>query len=424
MSIESRRGGDASHSPHQAVRPIDRLSAGSGFVVGTAVESAAPLVGDGVRREQVRDTGHWERFDEDDAIAAGMGIRYLRLGIPFHLVASDPDAYDWSWTDRALAAAVRHGLEPIVELMHGGVPADLDGVADRRLPARFLRYVEAFAARYPRVRYVTPVAEPWVTAMLSASTGEWNERRCEDRWLVAAATNLAECGVLAMQVLSSTRSDVVFLEVDTCERWMPATPSVEEVAAFRNEQRFVTYDLMHGRSPSRPMMEWLLRNHLSEERLGWFAHHGSVAGCVTGHVYNALSERVVVDASHWRRRELPDGYASLAREYHARLGMPFLLATTAHEAAGATDWLAWAWDDALTLREQGLPVRGICWSLTDSVDADTRLGEANGRANTAGLVDLARRRRPVGELFARLATNARQGRLERVGALMGSVAAK
>lgn len=67
----------------------------------------------------------------------------------------------------------------------------------------------------------------------------------------------------------------------------------------------------------------------------------------------------------------------------------------------------------LALRDEGLPIRGICWySLTDQVDWDTGLREANDRVNSLGLVDLERRMRPVGELYARIAQAAAEGRFE------------
>jgi beta-glucosidase/6-phospho-beta-glucosidase/beta-galactosidase len=74
------------------------------------------------------------------------------------------------------------------------------------------------------------------------------------------------------------------------------------------------------------------------------------------------------------------------------------------------DWLAETWNDTIDLREAGLPVRGFCWySLTDQVDWDTCMREANDTVNSFGLVDMARVRRPVGHAYAELARQARAG---------------
>jgi beta-glucosidase/6-phospho-beta-glucosidase/beta-galactosidase len=140
--------------------PASDLTPDSGFVVATGVECSAPVIAGGLRRDELRLTGHWDRYAEDFAITAAMGIRHLRFGIPFHVVSADPDRLDWAWTDAALGALFDAGLEPIADLLHFGVPDDLWGIGDPRLPARHAAFVEAFVHRYPQVRYFTPVNEP------------------------------------------------------------------------------------------------------------------------------------------------------------------------------------------------------------------------------------------------------------------------
>lgn len=204
----------------------------AGFAVTTALECSAPVVAGGVRRDELRLTGHWERYAEDAALVRSLGIGWVRYGIPFHVVAADPGRFDWAWTDRALGTLRDAG--------------------------------------------VAPIADP---------------------------------------------------------------------PPFRASA----------------------------------------------------------------------GPASLARELHARLGLPFMLAETNHDSDGAVPWLAAVWNDALALRDEGLPIRGVCWySLTDQVDWDTALAEVNGRVNPLGLVDLERRLRPVGVAYGALARAAAEGRFEPV----------
>jgi Domain of unknown function (DUF362) len=63
-------------------------------------------------------------------------------------------------------------------------------------------------------------------------------------------------------------------------------------------------------------------------------------------------------------------------------------------------WLWKQWQSLLRMRSEGVPVLGFTWySLTDQVDWDTELREANGTVNPLGLVDLDRRLRPVGEAY-------------------------
>ncbi len=78
-----------------------------------------------------------------------------------------------------------------------------------------------------------------------------------------------------------------------------------------------------------------------------------------------------------------------------------MLAETNNHDERAVDWLAETWNDTLEMRDDGLPIRGFCWySLTDQVDWDTCMREANDTVNSFGLVDLARVRRPVGHAYA------------------------
>src|SRR5918998_2736072 len=62
-----------------------------GFVVASGIECSAPLIAGGVRQDELRKTGHWDRYREDLELVASFGIRYLRYGVPFHVVAREPD---------------------------------------------------------------------------------------------------------------------------------------------------------------------------------------------------------------------------------------------------------------------------------------------------------------------------------------------
>ena len=382
----------------------------AGFVVATGIECSAPVIAGGQRRDELRLTGHWERYAEDFAISAEMGIRWIRYGIPFHVVAADAERLDWEWTDRALAALADAGLEPIADLFHFGVPDDLWGIGDPRLPERYRGFVEAFVRRYPHVRAFTPVNEPWITAMMSAGSGLWNERRSDARSHVTALDRVLECLVTGSEIIRAARPDAVLLHNDACERWIADDERTADEAALLNELRFVAFEVALGREPHATATDWLARYGMDDARLGWLVERGSSQGVVIGHDYYPGNEHVVFAPGRSRTREPLAGYASVAAEYHERLGMPFMLAETNMDGDPALDWLAVCWNDVLALREAGLPVRGICWySLTDQVDWDTALAEPNDRINPRGLIDLDRRMRPVGRVYARLARAARTG---------------
>jgi beta-glucosidase len=389
----------------------ETLELDRGFVVSTGIECSAPIIANGVRQDELRKTGHWERYAEDFRLISDFGIQYVRYGVPFHVVAADAERLDWEWTDRALGTLRDSGLEPIADLLHFGVPDDLLGVSDPRLPERYLAYVRAFVERFPWVRYFTPVNEPLVTAIFSASNGWWNERARDRKALVAAIDVLSTCVVLGMRAIRERRPDAIFLQSDGCESFTAAHPAARELVAHLNERRFVTYDLSYGRRPTARIERWLLENGMTPQRLDWFQEHGSSAGCVVGHDYYAGNEHVVdANGREVRGRFVRRGYAALAREYHARYNLPFMLSETNIAGNRAPGWLAEVWNEALSLRADRLPIRGFCWyGFVDHVDWDSALRYNRGRQNQCGLVGLDRRTHRVGEEYRRLAIAARSG---------------
>jgi beta-glucosidase len=381
------------------------------FIVATGFECSAPRIAGGLRRDQLLLTDHWNRFEEDFDIAAGLGIRHVRYGIPFHVVARDPDRLDWAWTDRALGALRDRDLEPIADLLHFAVPDDLTGFDDPRLPARFISYVEAFADRYPWVRWYTPVNEPFITAHFSAGLGWWNERLASPMSFVRALDNAASCAILAMEAIRQRRSDAIFLQSDACESFQARRDDAMVEATFRQERGYLGFDLTYGRPVSTSMRAWLLASGLTAARLRWFERRGSDAGCIVGLDYYEMNEHFV-DSDGAESPAPRAGLAELATAYYARYGLPMILAETNNVDERAADWLAELWGDIIRLRARGIPMNGLCWySLTDQIDWDTCMREANGTVNSFGLVDLTRARRSVAASYASLAESARVGRL-------------
>lgn len=367
------------------------LEVDRGFVAATGIECSAPVIAGGVRMDELAKTGHYDHVDEDIRLVAELGIRYLRYGIPIHLANPAPGRYDWDFTDRAMAAHRREGVEPIVDLLHFGLPDDVDGFGDTGFPDRFAAFAAAFAERFPWVRYYTPVNEPLITATFSARTGYWNERRSDDRSFVRAMLNIARCAVLATQELRARRPDAVFLQSDSCEAYHPVHPDAIERAAFLNELRFLGFDLVYGRRLPDRVRAYLLEHGADEGELAWFEANGSEAGCIAGNDYYDVSEKEVLADGTLVDCGVRVGYHALGRTYHERLGVPIMLAETNQEGDGAVDWLHRIWTDAIRLRDEGVPIRGFVWyGFVNHVDWDSSLTRNDGRENTCGLVSLDR----------------------------------
>ena len=405
-ATRSRRGpvcSDCEQSDEGNVEHPIGLETDAGFVVATGIECSAPMVG-ARRQDELRKTGHWVRYAEDFSLIRSLGVRFVRYGIPYHVVDTGTGRFDWEWTDRALDALRSEGLEPIADLLHFGVPDDLLGVGDPRLPDRFAAYAAAFAERYPWIRYYTPVNEPLVCAVLSAGLGWWNERRSDDESLVAAIDALCASAILGSEAIRSRRPDAIFIQSDACEMYLPATPEAASRVEFLNARRFVAYDLTYGRVPPAQVTAWLGRSGMTDARLAWFAERGSDDGCIVGLDYYRGNEWSVTAEGLARPARRRSGFARLARQYHAHLGLPFMLTETNIEGPTVARWLAETWDDTLVLRDEGLPIRGYCWyGFIDHVDWDSGLRRDRGRVNPCGLASLDRVLHPVADTYGRLA---------------------
>jgi hypothetical protein len=217
-----------------------------------------------------------------------------------------------------------------------------------------------------------------------------------------------------MAIIRERRSDAIFLQSDACETYTAGDPAAERVAHFRNEQNFLAFDLTYGRPVNPLMRRWLRRAGMSGERLAWFEANGTREGCIVGLDYYEGNERVVAADGSWAVGPRA-GFARLARQFHGRYELPFMLSETNCATERAVDWLTEVWNETVELVDEGLPVGGFCWyGLTDMVDWDSMLREANDNVDTVGLVDLDRRPRPVADLYRQLTANAALGIVEAI----------
>jgi len=373
----------------------DQLELDRGFVFASGIECSAPIV-DGRRVDELEKTGHYARVVEDLELVARFGLRYLRYGIPFHRVNPQPDHYDWAFPDRALGALRRLGITPIVDLMHFGVPDDLQTFQNPQVVSRFTAYARAFAERYPWVRYYTVVNEPLITATFSGRFGYWNEQRRDERSFVRALLTAARCVVLGRRAVEAVRADALFLQSDSCEYYHPVHPRAIQRAEFLNDLRFAGFELFMGRWLPASVAEYLLRNGASRDELGWFELHGDDSRLIAGNDYYAACEKEVLLDSSLRESGERVGYYHLARQYQERLRVPIMQMETNGAEGDSVDWLTRQWTDTLRLLQDGVPIRGFTWyGFINHVDWNTSLREANNHEDQLGLVDLERRPTPT-----------------------------
>jgi hypothetical protein len=390
---------------------IDGGDAFPDFAWAVGEEGSDPLVlADGVpyRQDQFAQSGHYAHVDHDLLSIAALGVKVVRYGVPWRLTEPEPGHYDWTLWDRALAGCAEEGLEPVVDLLHFGLPESFTGFADQRWVDSFCRYVEAFLNRYQEPRWFTPINEPGVTAENSGCYGIWNDRLASgpDHARILANVVLAN-----LEALARIRADRGGWWIGSEGFPVPVAMAPEAEADVRalRAWSWLVWDLHLGRDPLPASARYLdpVDDTLLERIRSLAATDRLVAGL---DLYPPSVFPVGGPAPEW---SVPDRIAfALAefRRWHDRYDVPFWVAETSNLSLGIEHqipWLRSLTDGLRGLRDDGLPVRGLCWySRGDQFDWQTELVDPTGAVTEVGLFDAHRRARPVADVFAQLVAQA------------------
>jgi len=358
-----------------------------------------------VRHDQFAASGHYERLECDLADVAELGIGIVRYGMPWRRSELAPGRYDWSLWDRALAACERAGLEPIVDFCHFGLPDHYAGFADPAWVEGFVRYVDAFLARYRAPRWFTPVNEPGITALMSGLLGNWNDRlRSRGDWVRI----LAHVCLANLEALARVRADRGGAWIGAEGFGVPVAVAAgqEEAVEERRALEWLVWDLQLGVAPP-PAGERELAA-LPDGLRARIAGLATREHVVAGHDFYPVSLAPIGGpAPAWTVEERVELYAEEARRWYARYGVPFWVAETSNLSLPLEQQVPWL--RALVarlerLRAEALPVRGLCWySRGDQYDWQTALVHPVGAVTEVGLFDPSRKARPVARELARLA---------------------
>jgi beta-glucosidase/6-phospho-beta-glucosidase/beta-galactosidase len=384
------------------------------FVVACGEEASDPLVlheDRVVRVDELSASAHLEHQDDDLAAVAGLGVEVWRYGMPWRLTEPEPGVFDWSLWDRALAACERHGLVPVVDLCHFGLPDHYQGFCDPAWVDGFTRYVDAFLERYPDPVLFTPVNEPMITAMCSGLWGIWNDRRASRDAYFRALAHVTLANLEAIARVSADRGGWwIGAEGFGCH--LAVTDDDEAAAIAARELEQLTWDLHLGVDPPSSVSDVFdVVGPAVMDRISRLA--GPTERMVAGHDFYPVS--VMVHGTRDQPLTIDEriaAYEREARRWHARYQRPFWVAETSNLGLAVDDGPRWL--DELVgalgrLRADGLPARGVCWySRGDQFDWHTMLARPIGEVTEVGLFDVERRPRPVASAYARLAADHRR----------------
>jgi len=408
--IKDVRGdGDYIGDQHGGARGKDGSGLPSGdarnFMFATGIECSYPTIENGkVRRDELEECGHYDRWRDDLRLVKDLGLKVLRYGFPYYKVHQGVGKYDWSFTDEVMNEIQRLGITPILDLLHFGVPDWMGNFQNPELPIFFSDYTKAVVQRYPWVRYYTPVNEIYVTARVSGKDGLWNEQLKTDRGFITALKHLVAASILAAHEIAQLRPDAVIVQSESAEYIHEATASPSPEITQANKSRFLSLDLLYAHVPDADMYIYMLDNGLTREEYDWFMVGEPPGFQVMGNDYYGRNERIIAPDGQVHQGEDVLGWYQITKEYYERYRKPVMhTETNTFDPEAAPAWLWKQWMNVIKMRKSGVPVLGFTWySLIDQIDWDSQLTEKKGSVCACGLYDLERNPRPVADAYRQL----------------------
>jgi len=312
-------------------------------------------------------TGHEDRLEEDFALLEELGIQECRYPIPWHRVESRRGHYDWSFLDRVLTLVeARPGLSIIADtLHHTSYPHWLKkGFLSEEFTPAYVRFVEAFAERYPMVKKYTPFNEPTCTLDFCGFRGFWHPYTTGDTSYARMLENTARATAEVVQMLKGRNPETYIVHVDTFEHHSALDEESIARANFLNERRFLFEELLLGRvTPAHPLHAYLLASGFAPSSLAWHQDN-PVTIEERGGNYYPLSEEQLRRGRTWNApSHAPRGFAGVVSDYAARL--PYRLSLTETNIQGNTtdriSWLKYMLEQCETLAHKGIALLQFAW---------------------------------------------------------------
>ncbi|HEX6125366.1 MAG TPA: family 1 glycosylhydrolase [Pyrinomonadaceae bacterium] len=377
------------------------------FMFATGIECSAPTIDGGRWRvDQLESTGHYKHWRRDIELIREVGLKFVRYGPPIHLIFTAENKFDWSFTDKVFEAMRELGVEPLVDLVHFGVPDWLENFQHEALPEAMGAFARAFAERYDWIKFYTPVNEMYVTARMSALDGVWNEQMRSDRGFVTATRHVAKASVLMMTEILRVKPEAIFINSESSEFHQPCCPDpeIERKADFENQRRFIALDLLYSVPVRGDVYTYLLDNGMPREEYEWFMSRKIGRRAILGIDYYEWNEKLINSDGHIEMLGELFGWYVITMQYYKRYRRLIMhTETNTADAEEAPNWLWRQWHNVRLIRQDGVPVVGFTWySLLDQIDWNIGLSKPLGNVFPVGLYDLNRDPRPVALAYKHL----------------------
>ena len=307
-------------------------------------ECAAHRLRNGRRLDVAAATGHVRRAAEDYRLLHAHGMTAARDGLRWHRIERRPGHYDWSELLTMLRGARDSGITIVWDLLHHGVPDDIDPFSAEFVDrfANFARHAaRVIASESDAAPLFTPVNEIGIWAFAGGETAGLTPfafgRGAElKRQLVRAAlAATAEVRAIDSRARIACAEPLihVFSATDDAE--------AEDRAAGYNQVQHEVLDMLLG---------------LQAPELGGHADAVDIIGWNHYHDNQWIDGGPSVPPGDWRHRPLHQ----LLIEAAGRHGKPCYIAETGCEGAFRPYWLRYVANEVRQAQAHGVALGGIC----------------------------------------------------------------
>ncbi|HEY2650213.1 MAG TPA: family 1 glycosylhydrolase, partial [Puia sp.] len=223
-------------------------------------------------KDQLAYSGHYERPHDIENFAS-LGIKAIRYPILWEKHETQyQQPIDWRWTDNQMKKIQDTGMTPIAGLLHHGSGPAFTNLLDPSFPQLLADYAFKVASRFPWLTYYTPVNEPLTTARFSGLYGHWYPHHKNDHSFYRMLLNQLKGTVLAMEAIRSVNPGAKLIQTEDLGK-THGTPLLAHQAAFENERRWLTFDLLMGKLNSKDSQyQYMLGAGIHEEDLEFFCN--------------------------------------------------------------------------------------------------------------------------------------------------------
>jgi beta-glucosidase len=315
-------------------------------------------------------TEHYARWRDDVALFAELGLKAVRYGVPWHIVNPGPGRWDFTWVDGPLERLLELGIQPVVDLVHYGLPAWIDGAY---LHPDYHHFVAEYAARVAeryqgRIYTYTPLNEPRIAAWYCGRLGWWPPARRGWRGFVSVMLAVCRGIVRTVEAQRAVDPEIVHAHVDATDLYEAASEDLAAEASRRQAIVFLALDLITGRvAEEHELASWLLAQGATRSELDWFGAHAIELDVVGINLYPLFSRKRLVRNAGKLRIQMPYAGATivetLAELYGRRYGRPVFISETATSGSipRRAAWLDESVAAVRRVRARGVPLVGYTW---------------------------------------------------------------